>query len=173
MSNRPTVLSYYLDMLDYCVDTLLIDAKLKAIAAALLSIVSWLGWLLGGWDQLVRSLTVLMVMDFVLGFWRAWRSGLISGDKMKHGLIKFLLYAMTIMTGVEIQKMFTAFEVGFALRDWMVGYLLLNEGMSCLEHLSAMGVPLPVWLLKRLRKYRGCLFTPMHPMGRDDKETTT
>lgn len=147
--------AYYWDMLLY-------DWPLKAICTCLVSIISWFA---GGIDQLVTSLFLLMVVDFALGFTRGWVEGRISGDKLKHGSVKFILYGLTVWVAVLVQGMMRAFDpsilgvkMSFAIRDWVVAYLVLNESVSCMEHLVFFKVPLPASLIHRLKHYRGCVF---------------
>lgn len=134
----------------------------KAGVTCLVSVVSWFT---GGIDQLVSSLFMLMALDFVLGFSRGWREGNISGDKMKHGAVKFILYGASVWVAVLMQITLTALDpsvfgvkIGFAVRDWLLAYLVLNESISCMEHLVYFNVPLPLSLIKRLKNYRGCIF---------------
>ena len=119
----------------------------------------------GGFDQLFISLIWLIVLDFILGFSRAWRECHISGSKMKHGLMKFILYGATIQISLHMQytlaylrPVVLGVDLTLALRDWLIAYLVLNEGLSCLSHLAYFGVPIPTRLIKRLKAYRDCIF---------------
>ena len=146
----------------YHAETLFGDFTWKAFFTCL---VSCLSWFVGGLDQLILSLYLLMAIDFGLGFSRAWHSSRISGSKMKHGVVKFLLYSVTVWVALQVQMGLREIEptvmgirFSFAIRDWLVGYLVLNEGLSCMAHLSYFKVPVPESLIKRLRNYRDCIF---------------
>lgn len=150
--------------ISYYLETLLCDWGVRSVCACTVSIVSWF---VGGIDQLITSLTLLMVADFVLGFWRAWKQERFSGDKLKHGGVKFIMYTVTVQCAVQFQNMIVAMDpsflgahVSFAVRDWVIAYLILNEFISCAEHLVWHGVPLPESWIKRLKHYRGCVFGP-------------
>lgn len=149
--------NHYLDMLT-C------DWPVKAICTCIVSIISWFA---GGIDQLVSSLFLLMVVDLSLGFTRGWVEKRISGDKLKHGAVKFILYGLTVWVAVLVQQMLRALDpsimgvkMSFAIRDWILAYLVLNESVSCMEHLVFFRVPLPASLIQRLKHYRGCVFAP-------------
>ena len=156
----------------YYWDVLVTDFPCKAALTFLVSLVSWV---VGGVDRLVSSLFMLMVLDFALGFARGWHTGNISGDKMKHGAMKFILYGVSVWVAVQMHLTMAALDpsvfgikMSFAVRDWLLGYLVLNEAISCMEHLVYFRVPLPQSLLKRLKHYRGCVFatrddTPAKP----------
>ena len=127
--------------------------------------VSCLSWIVGGLDQLVVSLYILMAADFFLGFSRAWKTERISGSKLKHGIMKFLLYSVTVWIALQIQQGLHevepnafGFRFSLAVRDWLVAYRVLNEGLSCLSHLAYFRVPIPQRLIRRLRNYRDCIF---------------
>lgn len=146
----------------YYIENLTCDWPWKVICTCMVSIISYFT---GGLDQLITSLFLLMVVDFALGFSRGWVERRISGDKMKHGAVKFILYGLTIWVAVLVQNMIRAFDptvlgwnMSVSIRDWVVAYLVLNESVSCMEHLTFFKVPLPARLVQRLKHYRGCVF---------------
>jgi phage-related holin len=146
----------------YSFDVLCRDFPLKATVTCGISVVSYFA---GGIDQLVSSLFLLMVLDFGLGFSRGWHEGNISGDKMKHGAIKFIIYGISVYVAVLMQTTMQALDpsllgirFSFAVRDWLLAYLVLNESISCMEHLVYFKAPLPISWIKRLKNYRGCIF---------------
>jgi len=75
-----------------------------------------------------------------------------------------------------VQQMLRAFDptlmgfrMSFAIRDWVIAYLVLNEAISCLEHLIFFNVPLPKSWIERLKHYRGCVFAAE---GKDRRKTS-
>ena len=116
----------------------------------------------GGSVPLVSALVALWVLDFVLGFRRAWQLGRLSGHKFRAGLFKIVLYMITILVmGI------TEFSLGniLPIRDLMISYLCVTEALSCIEHLSFFGVPIPQALRERLTNYRDCLHDCQLPQG--------
>ena len=142
----------------YYADSLCTDMGLKTCATFGMAGVSWV---VGGIDQLVTSLVLLMVFDFMLGFSRGYRERQVSGAKLKHGLMKFILYGVAVQIALQMQRTlfeldptFMGLRLSIALRDWLIAYLVLNEGLSCLDHLAYFRVPIPQRLVLRIKSYR-------------------
>jgi toxin secretion/phage lysis holin len=116
----------------------------------------------GGSVPLMSALVALWVLDFVLGFKRAWRLGRLSRHKFRAGLFKIVLYMITILV-----MGLTEFSLGnlLPIRDLMISYLCVTEALSCIEHLSFFGVPIPQALRDRLKNYRDCLHECQLPQG--------
>lgn len=129
--------------------------------ASLGTCAAFLGALLGGVGMLVALLFLLLVIDFVLGFFRACRAGRVSSVKMRGGAFKFGFYFLSVVVMAAVQAaMNQSLAIHIPLRDVFVAYLCINEGLSCLEHLSAFGVPVPEKIRERLRAYRDNICLP-------------
>ena len=127
---------------------------------------SFFAWTVGGADQLLYYLFLLMVMDFIFGFWRAWTRSAFSSNKLKSGGVKFLLYWTIIVVAVTFDRVLAAstfdwkilevvgVKIEIQVRSFVLGYLCLTEIVSILEHASFFGAPIPRWLLPKLRVYR-------------------
>lgn len=127
--------------------------------AALSGIFGFAGTLVGGAAPLINALFVLMLLDFVLGFWRAVRLHAVSGSKLKAGALKFVFYALSVvvMAGVDF-ALIRAGLMRLPLRDLYIAYLCITEGLSALEHLAWFGVPVPPRIRETLlRQYRTCV----------------
>ena len=125
------------------------------IKLALAFLYSWFSYMIGGFDLMVESLYILLVMDFVLGFLRAWNTHTISKKRMQLGIIKIITYSVTliVINYADISAMWVNFQ-GVWIRELWVAYLSINEALSCLYHLWKFGVRLPLWLIKKLEWYR-------------------
>lgn len=111
----------------------------------------------GGSIPLVYALTALWALDFALGFKRAWDAGTLSGRKFRAGVMKMLLYVMTVVVMGLAEYSMGAFGSYLPLRNITIAYLCMTEALSCLEHLSFYGVPIPKGVRDRLKSYRDCL----------------
>lgn len=119
----------------------------------------------GGDLTLLNALIALWALDFILGFKRAWDCESISRLKFRNGLFKIVLYVITIaVMGLAEYSMGTV-GTYFSLRNLTISYLCITEAMSCLEHLSFFGVPIPESVRKRLKAYRDCLHDGTLPQG--------
>lgn len=147
-------------------------------------LVGWLGktfWstilamvcgLIGGWDKMTNGLFLLWGVDFALGFTRAWIDDCLSRRRFMRGLSKFFLYTAAIFAAVTLDSMlnFKAENwIHFDSRAGIILYLAINEMLSIMGHLKALGCPMPQAVVKRLRDYRDCVvFTGRQEKGRHD-----
>lgn len=126
--------------------------KLKVILSVLYS---WLAYLIGGFDTMVQWLYILLILDFLLGFTNAWHTHSISKKKMQLGIVKIISYSITLIV-IHYADIATLsadiFWVG--IRELWVGYLAVNEALSCIKYLTVFWVPFPKWIIKRLELYR-------------------
>lgn len=128
-----------------------------------------IGTALGGIWTMAVLLTALVLLDYVLGFWRAWRSGCLRRSKGIAGLGKFFFYALAGLVAALVEASINqSAPVRVPVCDIVLGYLCVNEGLSCFEHLAYFGVPLPTGLRERLREYRDTLCAPHAPQPPQD-----
>lgn len=106
-------------------------------------------------ETAVVALLYLFIADFFLGFFRAWRSCTLRGDKIRAGAYKFVAYWASIAIFVQADMVLTnAFPFNVSLVNLLIAYLGVNEALSCLAHLQYFGLPVPEYFVKRLKKYR-------------------
>ncbi|MEG6505867.1 phage holin family protein [Nitratidesulfovibrio sp. 1201_IL3209] len=127
-----------------------------------------IGSAMGGVWPLFVLLVLLLILDFVLGFWRAGRTTGWKRSKVWAGVLKPVFYVLAVIVMALVEEAL-AQSAPFRLpvRDLFVGYLCVNEGLSCLEHLSFFGVPVPASIRERLREYRETLCAPHAPTRQD------
>ena len=103
---------------------------------------------LGGWDQTLKILLVLMVADYITGVLGAFKTKTVNSDIMFWG---------------GIRKIVVLFVIGLAsLLDQWIGmdapilriaalyFYVAREGLSVVENLGTLGVPLPSQITKFL-----------------------
>jgi toxin secretion/phage lysis holin len=131
--------------------------KGKSIVA---SIASFITFLIGGWDTLAQALVLLMWLDVAGGLTQAFYEKRLNSSIMRRGLIRKTGYFAAIALAVLIDR--ALFQSAPAFRTLVLSYLCVNEALSVLEHLAAIGVPLPAQLKHALEKLR-------HDMDSDDQ----
>lgn len=134
-------------------ERLLEQATWKTIWSSVLACISWL---LGGFDAPLYALGILYIMDFGLGFYRAWMAECVSASRFRNGCGKFLLYSLVIVAAHMLDLVLRQ-PLPYAaqyVRDVMCLFLAINEFLSVSTHLNGLGVRLPRWLIDRLRSYR-------------------
>ena len=122
------------------------------IKSALAALASLFCWLLGGWDVLAQALVALIALDVAAGLARAFAEKRLNSSIMRKGLIRKTGYFAAIALAVLVDR--ALFQSAPAFRTLVLSYLCVNEALSVLEHLAAIGVPLPAQLKHALEKLR-------------------
>lgn len=126
----------------------------------------------GGWDVMASGLCILWAFDFALGLFRAFLQDCFAWARFRRGFAKIFLYASATFAAVTLDEMLTYWAGGLFhsnFRAVIILYLAVCDGLSIMEHLSALGCPLPAVVVKRLRDYRDCsVFTGRPEKGRND-----
>lgn len=107
--------------------------------------------LLGGWDMLLKSIVILMVLDYVTGLLKAIYNKELSSEIGFKGLIRKITIFIVIATAYVIQGIMGD-EI--PLREIVILFFIANEGISLIENASEF-VPIPEKLkdvLMQLRK---------------------
>jgi toxin secretion/phage lysis holin len=131
--------------------------QLKSVLAALASLFCWA---IGGWDVLAQALVVLIALDVAGGLVQAFYERKLNSSVMRRGLLRKSGYFAAIALAVLVDR--ALFQAQPAFRTLVLSYLCVNEALSVLEHLAAIGVPLPAQLKHALEKLR-------HDMDSDDQ----
>lgn len=138
------------------------DIKTNALKAAASALVGGIMTYLGIMAAPLIVLIVVMVVDYISGMTKAWfRSELSSKIGLK-GIVKKLCYMLTVCAAACVDWLcisgFKAIGIeykhGYYFGVVVVIWLIINELISILENLEAIGVPLPGFMatvVKRLK----------------------
>ena len=114
---------------------------------------AWLGWFIGGFDNLLYALLTFVCLDYVTGVLCACRERQLSREIGFMGICrKVLLFGLVVVAQTLDETMLGS---GSALRTATILFYLSNEGLSIVENAARMGLPIPDRLqeaLKQLRK---------------------
>lgn len=121
-----------------------------AIAIVWTSWVAFLGYLLGGFDLLIESLIILMLIDYISGLICGFRENKLNSNKAYKGLRKkimvwLIIICATIFSRILQQPM---------LRDIVAIFYCATEILSIIENAGKLGVPIPNKLKKALEQCR-------------------
>ena len=122
------------------------------IKSALAALASILCWAIGGWDTLAQALVLLMGLDVLGGLAQAFYEKRLNSSVMRKGLIRKTGYFAAIALAVLVDR--ALFQAQPAFRTLVLSYLCINEALSVIEHLAAVGVPLPRQLKHALERAR-------------------
>lgn len=104
--------------------------------------------------DLIPILFLLMLLDFVLGVKRAYNNNALSSAGFRKGFLKVIVYLVGIaVILLTARTFFLSFGTSFRIDIFSIGFLCVNESISCLSHLTKMGFPTPIWLNEKLAEF--------------------
>lgn len=122
--------------------------------ASLAAVTSFLATLLAPISDLIPILLLLIFLDFLLGVKRAFNTHTVSSEGFKKGFWKIIIYMFGIAVILLVNRVFIiTLGSSFRIDLFSIGYICINEAISCLAHLTKMGFPTPVWLDEVLGNY--------------------
>ena len=106
-------------------------------------------YLFGAFDILIQGAFMFIVLDFVTGLVKAWHNGVVSSNKSRKGILKKTMFLSMILIGHWLDKAsLIPDNTGMSFRTMVLVFIVANEGISILENISEMGVPIPGFLRK-------------------------
>lgn len=108
-------------------------------------------YLLGGWDIALQTLLIVIVIDYVSGICKAIYNKKLNSKVGIKGIIKKFAYLLTVALAVELDKITGGTG---AIRTLVIYFFVANDGISILENLGGMGIPLPNKLTEVLEQLR-------------------
>ena len=116
----------------------------------LISIISFLGtgfYLLGGFDKALECLIIVVILDYITGVISAWYNKKLDSKVGIKGIVKKFTYFLLVVLSVEIDK--TLGKVGI-IRNLVIYFFVANDGLSILENVGKMNIPIPKKLKEAL-----------------------
>jgi toxin secretion/phage lysis holin len=118
------------------------------ILAGLAGAGAWIASALGGWDMALQTLLAVMVIDIITGLMVAavWKksgkseTGALESNAMFKGLCRKFVTILVIFIAWKIDQ---STGLNGALRVGAILFFTGNEGLSIIENLGVMGVPMP------------------------------
>lgn len=105
-------------------------------------------YLFGAFDILIQGAFMFIVLDFTTGLVKAWYNGEVGSNKSRKGLLKKTMFLSMILIGHWLDKASLISDNGMSFRTLVLVFIIANEGISILENISEMGVPIPGFLRK-------------------------
>ena len=105
-------------------------------------------YLFGAFDILIQGAFMFIVLDFMTGLAKAWHNGEVSSNKSRKGLLKKTMFLSMILIGHWLDKISLIPDNSMSFRTLVLVFIVANEGISILENISEMGVPIPGFLRK-------------------------
>lgn len=122
--------------------------KEKLISSAIAVAGTLIGVYLGGWDIALKILVFCMIADYVTGLLGAIRARTVDSEVMFWGGVRkgviFLVIALAVMLDEFLGNQTPVF------RMLALYFYIGREGLSIVENLGILGVPLPGFITKVL-----------------------
>lgn len=118
--------------------------------------------LMGGWDAMLRVLTLFILADYITGIAAAWVQKRLSSQIGARGIVKKVFIFLVVMVAAQVDVLLAAaaqsvpaLPVLPALcRSLVVCFYIANEGLSILENAGEAGVPIPAVLMDALAQLK-------------------
>ncbi len=130
-----------------------IELYFAQFRAALTVAGGWLGYFLGGTDGLLTALIVLAGLDYLTGVLCAVSERKLSSAVGFRGICRKALIFLLVGVGHMLDTHVAG--SGAAMRTAVICFYLSNEGISLLENVSRLGLPVPERLKDALRQLHG------------------
>lgn len=139
--------------------------KWKMGRAIFACIGGWIGWFLGGIDGLMYALIAFILVDYITGVTAAAVKRELSSEVGAKGIAKKVGELLLVGIGNVLDKQIL--KQGAAMRTLVIFFYVANEGLSILENLGRIGVPIP----KPLKDFLKKLKDDNNGKGNKDKKT--
>lgn len=98
-------------------------------------------YIFGSWDLALQVLIVFMILDYVTGVLYAFISNQLNSEVGFKGLVKKLMILVVLIIGVMLDRIL---ETGnWVFRTLVCYFYIANEGISLLENVGNIGIPIP------------------------------
>lgn len=114
----------------------------KVFNTAVAILATFFTYLFGGWDLALKILITFMVLDYVTGVIYAYVIKTLNSEVGFRGLIKKCMILAVLIVGVELDRMLGNGGT-WVFRTLVAYFYIANEGISLLENISNLGVPIP------------------------------
>lgn len=111
------------------------------------AVMGFITWAFGGWNDVLTSLIVFMLVDFIIGTISAClgkskksQDGYLSSKQSINGLLKKLCIILLLMVGYRLDQILNTTYIF----DTFTYSFILSEIISISENLSLLGIEIPI-----------------------------
>lgn len=106
--------------------------------------------LLGGGDMLLKTIVIMVILDYATGIIKAIYEKKLSSEIGFRGILKKIMIFIVIATAWTVQNLLGG---AIALREIVIMFFIANESLSLLEN-AAVLIPIPEKLKETLLQLR-------------------
>ena len=113
----------------------------NAVQFVFTAVGGWLGYFLGGCDGLLYALIAFVAIDYITGVMCAINDKALSSEVGFKGICKKV--AIFCLVGIGHVLDTQVIQNGSVLRTAVIFFYLSNEGISIIENVALIGLPVP------------------------------
>ena len=152
----------------------------ESVSMLKLTIITALGVIAAYFNALLIPIAVLvavMVIDYISGMVSAKKTGELSSRLGVIGILKKVGYLALVAVGMVVDYLISSaltqvginIQINYCFAMIIVIWLIVNELISILENLGELGVPIPEFLRKSIKKIKDGV---ENKTGEDDDHAT-
>lgn len=98
-------------------------------------------YLFGSWDLALQVLIVFMILDYGTGVLYAYLTNQLNSEVGFKGLVKKCMILVVLIIGVMLDRILGTGT--WVFRTLVAYFYIANEGISLLENVGNIGIPIP------------------------------
>ena len=107
-------------------------------------------YLIGGYDILIKTLLVMIVIDYITGIMKGYKNKNINSNIAYRGLRKKVMVLFIVMAASQMDVILQ----GVGIRTLVLIFYVATEFLSILENAAILGIPIPEKLKVALEQCR-------------------
>lgn len=108
-------------------------------------------YLVGGIDIALQCLIIMIILDYISGVASAIYNKKLNSQVGLKGILKKFMYLVIVCVSVILDRIIG--NTG-AIRTLVIYFFVANDGISILENIGKMGIPLPKKLIDTLEQLK-------------------
>lgn len=129
----------------------------KYFNALVAVVATFFTYVFGSWDLALQVLIVFMILDYGTGVLYAFLNNQLNSEVGFKGLVKKMMILVVLIIGVMVDRILGTGN--WVFRTLVAYFYIANEGISLLENVGNIGIPIP-------NKLRNAL----EQLNKDDEE---
>ena len=114
---------------------------------------TFLTWLFGGWNMALYILVLFIAVDYLTGVIKGFFTKELSSNTGMKGLLKKATIFLILIVAVGLDRMLDTDN--WLFRTATCYFFIANEGISIIENIAVIGVPVPKKLVDALKQLKG------------------
>ena len=114
---------------------------------------TFLTWLFGGWNMALYILVLFIAIDYLTGVIKGFFTKELSSNTGMKGLLKKATIFLILIVAVGLDRMLNTDN--WLFRTATCYFFIANEGISIIENIAVIGVPVPKKLVDALKQLKG------------------